>query len=88
VNRQRGSEAPTMTLSESVTHCVRQYLDELDGESTSGFYALVLSQVEAPLLAAIMEHTGNNQSRAAELLGLNRGTLRKKLHHYGLLSDE
>jgi Fis family transcriptional regulator, factor for inversion stimulation protein len=47
----------------------------------------VLSQVEAPLLREVMQHTRNNQTRASNMLGLNRGTLRKKLKQYNLLSD-
>jgi Fis family transcriptional regulator len=47
-------------------------------------YELVLRQVEQPLLEAILEHTKGNQSKAAEYLGLNRGTLRKKLRTYNL----
>jgi Fis family transcriptional regulator len=45
----------------------------------------VLTEVETPLLEAVMKYTKNNQSKAAELLGLNRGTLRKKLKQYDLL---
>lgn len=75
-------------LHDAVTLAVRNYLDELDGQATSGFYELVLSQVEAPLLREVMQHTRNNQTRASHLLGLNRGTLRKKLKQYNLLSDE
>ena len=48
-------------------------------------YQMVLAEVEAPLLEAVMRYTGDNQSQASEILGLNRGTLRKKLKHYGLL---
>jgi Fis family transcriptional regulator len=91
VSRRRSAEAAPdspFTLADSVAVCVRRYLEELDGEPTSDFYAMVLSQVEPPLLSIVMEHTGNNQSRAAELLGLNRGTLRKKLREHGLLREE
>lgn len=74
-------------LGDCVRGCVRQYLDELDGELCTDFYQLVLSQVEAPLLEEVMRHTRSNQSRAAQLLGLNRGTLRKKLRHYGIADE-
>ena len=56
-----------------------------DGEDTSDFYNLVLSEVEEPLLRVVLEYCSNNQSRASELLGLNRGTLRKKLRQHNLL---
>lgn len=79
---------PGSHLHDAVTRAVRNYLDELDGQDTTGFYDLVLSQVEAPLLREVMRHTRNNQTRASQMLGLNRGTLRKKLKQYNLLSDK
>lgn len=79
------TEATTVaSLREAADIFVRRYLDEMDGELGTDFYELVLSQVEAPLLRAVMEYTRGNQSRAAQMLGLNRGTLRKKLKHHGL----
>ncbi|MEQ9465344.1 MAG: DNA-binding transcriptional regulator Fis [Haliea sp.] len=75
-------------LHDAVTLAVRNYLAELDGQITTGFYDLVLSQVEAPLLREVMQHTRNNQTRASHMLGLNRGTLRKKLKQYNLISDK
>jgi len=44
----------------------------------------VISEVELPLFEAIMRYTRGNQSKAAQILGINRSTLRKKLEHYGL----
>jgi Fis family transcriptional regulator len=75
------------SLRECVSHAVQQYLDQLDGQMGSDVYQMVLAEVEAPLLEAIMQYTRNNQSRASQMLGLNRGTLRKKLKLYGLLRD-
>ena len=46
---------------------------------------MVMSEVEAPLIEAVMRYTGNNQSKASIMLGVNRGTLRTKLKNYGLL---
>ena len=71
-------------LTHAVKHSIRRYLYELDGTQPSEMYDLVLRQVEQPLLEAILEHTKGNQSKAAEYLGLNRGTLRKKLRQYNL----
>ena len=71
-------------LSHAVKHSIRRYLYELDGAKPDNMYELVLRQIEQPLFEAILEHTKGNQSRAAELLGLNRGTLRKKLRTYNL----
>ncbi len=71
-------------LYNAVKHSIRRYLYELDGTQPHDMYDLVLRQVEQPLLEAILEHTKSNQSKAAEYLGLNRGTLRKKLRTYNL----
>ena len=54
---------------------------------SSDVYQMVLAEVEAPLLAEIMAYTRNNQTRASIMLGLNRGTLRKKLKQYNLISE-
>ena len=51
----------------------------------SDVYQMVMSEIEAPLLEQVMKYVRNNQTKAAHLLGLNRGTLRKKLKQYGLL---
>ena len=72
-------------LKRAVEGAVREFMETLDGEDTSDFYNLVLSEVEEPLLRVVLEYCSNNQSRAAELLGLNRGTLRKKLRQHNLL---
>ena len=72
-------------LSESVTIALEQYFEHLDQETTSNLYDLVLREVEAPMLKVVMQHTSNNQSQASEILGLNRGTLRKKLKQYDLI---
>ena len=81
----QSSEAATVvSLRESVDLFVRRYLDEMDGEMSTDFYDLVLCEVEAPLLQAVMDYTRNNQTRASRMLGLNRGTLRKKLKQYDI----
>ena len=72
-------------LKVAAEDAIRQFIAILDGEDTTDFYELVLAEVEEPLLRVVMEYTGNNQSRAAAMLGLNRGTLRKKLRQYKLL---
>ncbi len=72
-------------LSASVENAVDGYLTSLSGEGVTGLYALVLAEVEAPLLRCVLQHTRGNQVLAAEVLGMNRGTLRKKMRQYGLL---
>ena len=72
-------------LKTAAEDAIRRFIETLDGEETREFYNLVLAEVEEPLLRVVMEYTANNQSRAAAMLGLNRGTLRKKLRQYNLL---
>ena len=72
-------------LGQAVEIAVREFMETLDGEDTTDFYNLVLSEVEEPLLRVVLEYCGGNQSRTSELLGLNRGTLRKKLRQHNLL---
>lgn len=79
---------PASNLRDSVTAAVRKYLDELDGQLSTNVYEMVLAEIEAPLLTEIMAYTRNNQTRASLMLGLNRGTLRKKLKQYNLISDK
>ncbi len=73
------------SLHKCAEAALTRYFDHLDGEATTNLYQLVLQEVETPLLAAVMKHTRNNQSKASAMLGLNRGTLRKKLKQYNLL---
>lgn len=72
-------------LHDSVRQSLENYLVELKGRLPENLYELILAEVEAPLLEAVMNYTKGNQSRAAILLGLSRGTLRKKLKQYGML---
>ena len=73
------------SLRQGVERALEQYFLHLDGQPANDLYQLVLSEVEAPLLEAVLAYTRNNQSKSAEMLGLNRGTLRKKLKQYDLL---
>ncbi|ETN93695.1 DNA-binding transcriptional regulator Fis [SAR92 clade bacterium H455] len=73
------------SLQQSVTEAMQRYFSDLDGQATHDLYDIVMAEVEPPLLKAVMAYTRQNQSRAAETLGLNRGTLRKKLKQYDLL---
>ena len=62
------------------------YFDSLNGQKPGDLYELVLGQVEEPLFKAVMKYAKGNQSRASEILGINRGTLRKKLKTYSITS--
>lgn len=78
-------EPHSQTLRASVETALENYFTQLDGQPVTNLYDLVLSEVEAPLLEAVLKNTRNNQTRCAQMLGLNRGTLRKKLKKYGFL---
>ena len=72
-------------FAECVGYSLKRYLKDLNGEAPADLYDMVISQVEKPLLEVIMECAENNQSRAAQMLGINRNTLRKKLRDHGLI---
>ncbi|MEH6582606.1 MAG: DNA-binding transcriptional regulator Fis [Halioglobus sp.] len=76
------------SLRDAVTLAMANYLKQLDGQMATDVYPMVLAEIEAPLLTAIMEYTRNNQTKASIMLGLNRGTLRKKLKQYKLIAGD
>ena len=71
-------------LRDSVKQALKNYFSQLNGQSVNELYDLVLAEVEQPLLDMVMQHTRGNQTRAALMMGINRGTLRKKLKQYGM----
>ena len=85
--RRKKTPAGTPPLRDSASEAIRHFLETLDGEACSELYDMVLHQVEEPLFKAVLDYTQHNQSHAAALLGLNRGTLRKKLRQHGLLAE-
>lgn len=74
----------TFVLSEHVRLTLRNYFLRLDGHETTGLYAMVIGEVEKPLIETVLEQCGHNQSKAAQVLGLSRSTLRKKMIQYGI----
>ena len=78
--------ASQSALSECVARTVRRYLADLgDTRCNEGLHAMVLREVEGPLMREVMAYHEGNQSRAAAALGINRATLRKKLTQHGLI---
>jgi len=71
-------------IRRSVTSAIELYLDDMNGHEVNDLYHVVLSEVEPALLDVVMQHAEGNQTEAAEMLGISRGTLRKKLKLYGL----
>ena len=71
------------TLSNHVVKVVRQFLSSNSSKDADlNLYELVLEEIEGPLFRTVMEMTRYNQSKAARVLGVSRGTLRTKLKHY------
>lgn len=76
---------PNKTLSETVQNAVDEYLSLVGDQAVTNLYDLFLAEVEAPLLECVLGFTAHNQSQTAQILGMNRGTLRKKLLRYRLI---
>lgn len=74
-------------LEDLVEVKLRAFLRKVDGYPIAGLYDEVIARVERPLLALVLEYTGGNQLRAAQVLGLNRNTLRKKIAEHRLVVD-
>lgn len=72
-------------LRKHTEDALNSYFASLNGDSPGELYDLVLGEVEQPLFKAVMDYTRGNQSQAAGILGINRGTLRKKLKIYSLI---
>ena len=72
-------------IEECVRDSLEKFLRDVDGESVTNVYEMVMKTVEKPVLEVVMRHAGDNQSQAAAMLGINRNTLRKKLGDHGLL---
>ena len=78
------TEKQNFTLRDSVEEAMKNYFEQLENEQPVNIYELVIAEVEAPLMEAVMNYTKGNQTKASQVLGLNRGTLRKKLKIHGL----
>ncbi|MBK8523970.1 MAG: Fis family transcriptional regulator [Betaproteobacteria bacterium] len=72
-------------ISTCVTGALEKYFRDLDGEIPSSIYDMVLKNVEKPMLEVVLRQADGNQTLAAEMLGINRNTLRKKLTEHNLL---
>lgn len=71
-------------LSACVRRVMKQYFKDLDGERPGPVFDMVVASVEKPLIEVVMQQSEGNQTRAAEILGINRNTLRKKMNEYGI----
>lgn len=78
------SENDNVSLNGTIKTMLEDYFNDLDGHPPADLYQMVLQEIEQPLLETVLHYTRGNQSKAAVVLGLNRGTLRKKLKQYDM----
>lgn len=71
-------------MARTVRRAIDGYFKDLDGEKASGVYDMVINSVEKPLLESVLSRVRGNQTHAAQMLGLNRNTLRKKMRAHGI----
>lgn len=81
---QMSDAEDNVSLNGTIKNMLEDYFNELDGHPPADLYQMVLQEIEQPLLETVLHYTRGNQSKAAVLLGLNRGTLRKKLKQYDM----
>ena len=72
-------------ISDCITGALETYFRDLDGEMPGQIYDMVIKSVERPMLEVILQQAGGNQTLAAEMLGINRNTLRKKITEHQVL---
>lgn len=79
------ADTTDVSLRAAVTQIMQQYFANLKGEEPRNVYDFFLEEIEEPLLVMVMKYTRNNQSEAARILGVSRGTLRSLLKKFGML---
>ena len=84
-NKKKKFNGEGKQLSHQVSESMQKYFKQLDGEHTNDVYNMVIKEVESSLLEIVMQQCNDNQTRASEMLGINRGTLRTKLKAHKLL---
>jgi Fis family transcriptional regulator len=89
-NKDSNKASPKATISKKPLHqhteeALNEYFESLNGDRPGDLYELVIGEVERPLFKAVLDYTRGNQRQAAGILGINRGTLRKKLRSYSLI---
>lgn len=79
------SHASDNEIADCVTRTLDQYFRDLDGEQPGAVYEMVMRNVERPMLEFVLRQANGNQTAAAQILGINRNTLRRKLSEHDLL---
>jgi len=84
MNNPQSSQNDVMpaSLSDHVTNMLETYFNTLEEQQASDVYEMVLQQVEKPMIEFVLNQTENNQTHAANILGINRNTLKKKIQKY------
>lgn len=77
-------KSETSKLHKHVADALDEYFSNLDGEKPTNVYQMVIKEIEIPLIKTVLKHVNGNQRKAAIMLGVNRGTLRKKILEYQL----
>ena len=85
IDKELKARKSNKPLHKHTEEALNQYFANLNGDRPGDLYDLVIGEVERPLFKVVMDYTQGNQSQAAGILGINRGTLRKKLKTYSLL---
>ncbi|MEC7641200.1 MAG: helix-turn-helix domain-containing protein [Nitrospinota bacterium] len=75
-------------LEKWLSRSVRQYVSKMDGKQNGHLFELIISGVEKPLVEIVLQETNCNQTRTANILGINRNTLRKKIIDYKIKCKE
>lgn len=81
---QKSQGNNSSSLGIHVREVMEKYFRDMDGHQPTDLYELILAQIEKPLFETVLDYTGGNVSRAAEMLGLNRGTFRNRLSKYDM----
>ncbi|GEM_PF-215641 len=79
------SQSPSQNLGDFSRETVQRYLSAIQGHPAAGLHRLIMNEVEKPLLVEVLKHCCGNLTHAAEILGMNRATLRKKLDEHGIV---
>ena len=83
-SKRKPSSRRPPPLSSSIESALHSYLETLDGHKPCDLHKMVIGEAEQTLFKVVLQHVQGNQSRAAEMLSMNRGTRRKKLKQYGI----
>ncbi len=84
-HKKKNKPEQAQPLGDLAEQALNDFFETLNGDRPADLYDLVIGEVEKPLFRTVLRYTRGNQSHAAQVLGINRGTLRKKLREYSLL---